>query len=259
MTWKESIENLVRALRENAKVVALFDLHVGDPVDDAEIELVHQRLGFALDPRFLEYFRQCNGLRLRWIEFFGDPPEDLTATFFENHQSGMSCGSINIPPLGELFPQTMDYRFNRRDDFVPDEYRLPLLGGYCDGTLRSRLRPLDDYLQSSSDSSFYNVALIADAQHPDPICILTSDYSAALADNAPMRARAYLDFVVASCGLTRARSTAMKNYGAAGNHPLIESVPRFANDPAEFLAYLLDKLPLERNQEIARAFEAVER
>lgn len=255
MSWKESIHILVRALKENPSV-ALFDLQVGEPVEEAEIALVHQRLGYELDSRFLDYFRQCNGLRLRWIEPLGDPPDDLTSAFFENHQSGMSCGSINIPRLAALFPQTMDYRFNRQDDFVPNERRVPILGGYCEETLRSRLRPLDDYLQSPSDSSFYNVALVADARFPDPVCILTQDYAAALSDCSPMLARGYLDFVVASCGLTRARLSGLKPHGSAGDHPLIQSIPRFAKDPEEFLRYLLDQVSLERNREISRAFEA---
>ena len=256
MTWKESVDTLVRALDGNPSI-ALFDARIGQPVTDPEIARVHERLGFELDPRFLDYFRQCNGLRLRWIELLGDPPDDLTGTFFEHHGSGMNCGSIHIPALGDLFPQTMDYRFNRQDEFVVDENRVPLLGGWCEETLRDRLRPLDDYLQSVSDSSFHNVALIADARYPDPVCILTSDYAAALSDNSPMRARAYLDFVVASCGLTRARLMCMKSYGYAGDHPLRETVPQFAKDPEEFLHYLLDQLPLDRNREIAKAFEAV--
>ncbi len=255
MTWKESVRTLVRALHENPSV-AVFDVRIGESAQEDEIALLHKRLGFELDPRFLEYFRQCNGVRLRWIELLGDRPDDLTATFFEHHSAGMNCGSINIPALADLFPQTMDYRFNREDNFVVDEHRLPLLGGYCEGTLRDRLRPLDDYLQSESDSSFYNVALIADSRYPDPVCIMTEDYSAALSDCSPMRARAYLDFVVASCGLTRARRVCLKPFGYEGDHPLVESVPRFAKDEEEFLRYLLDQLPLERNREIARAFES---
>lgn len=255
MSWRESIHTLVRALAENPSV-ALFDVRIGEPAGDTEIARVHARLGYELDARFLEYFRQCNGLRLRWIEPLGDPPEDLTGAFFESHRDGMSCGSINIPPLAELFPETMDYRYNRRDGFVPDERRVPILGGWCEGTLRDRLRPLDDYLQSAGDGSFYSVALVADARYPDPVCILTADYAAALADSSPMRARAYLDFVVASCGLTRARLLCMRPRGSAGDHPLVESAPRFAADPGELLRYLLDQLPLERSREIARAFEA---
>lgn len=255
MSWRESVHTLVRALRESPRV-ALFDVRIGEPAEEAEITRVHQRLGYELDQRFLAAFRECNGLRLRWVESFGDPPADLTGAFYENHRSGMSCGSINIPPLAELFPQQMDYRFNRRDDFVPDERRVPILGGWCEGTLRDRLRPLDDYLQSADDSSFHSVALVADARYPDPVCILLTDYGAALADCSPMRARGYLDFVVASCGLTRARHTCMKPHGSAGDHALVESVPRFAQDPAEFLRYLLDELPLERSREISRAFEA---
>lgn len=256
MTWKQSVHTLVRALGENPRV-ALFDAHIGEPAADAEIALVHQRLGFELDPRFLDYFRQCNGLRLRWIELMGPPPSELTGAFFDHHRSGLNCGSINIPSLAALFPLQMDYRFNRRDDFIVDEHRLPILGGFCEATLRDRLRPFDDYLQSPSDSSFHNVALIADARYPDPICILTEDYSAALSDCSPMRARTYLDFVVASCGLTRARHRGMKAHGYAGNHPIVESIPRLGNDPEEFLGYLLDKLSLERSMEIAGVFESL--
>lgn len=256
MTWKESVHTLVDALSENRRV-ALFDLRVGEPVEDAEVAQVHARLGYELDPRFLAYFRQCNGLRLRWIEPMGDPPADLTSAFFEYQQSGLSCGSINIPSLGVLFPETMDYRFNREDNPEADQHREPILGGWDAGLLRDRLRPFDDYLQSPSDSSFYNVGLVADARYADPVCILTSDYSAALSDCAPMRARAYLDFVVASCGLPRARLQCMRSRGSAGDYPLVESVPKLAADPAEFLRYLLDQLTLERYQEISRAFEAI--
>lgn len=256
MSWKESVHTLVSALTDSPQV-ALFDVHVGSPVTEAEIAQVHERLGYALDARFLDYFRTCNGLRLRWIELVGDRPADLTSAFFSHHTAGLPCGSINIPPLAALFPATMDYRFNREDDFVPGQEQVPLLGGFCAGALRNQLRPLDDYLQSATDSSFDNVALIADPRFADPVCILTTDYSAALSDCAPLRARAYLDFVVACCGLTRARHHALRSYGSAGNYPLIESLPRPASDPAEFLRYLLDQLPLTRSREIGRAFEAL--
>lgn len=262
MSFHKSVATLVSALTQNP-AVALFDLRIGGPLDAAELAQVHERLGFTLDPRFLDYFRQCNGLRLRWIESLGERPSDpsdpsaMAAAFFEHHSQGMNCGSINIPPLCELFPATMDYRFGREDEPSSDASSVPILGGFDEGALRSCLRPLDDYLQSESDSSFYNIALVADPRFPDPVCILTSDYSAALSDSPPMRARAYLDFVVQTCGLPRARLSALRSRGSEGDYPLIEQVPPPAKDPEEFLHYLLDQLPLERSREIAAAFAAI--
>lgn len=257
MSWGDEVRALVGALRANTWVKA-FDVHVGAPADEAEIAAVHGRLGYELDARFLAYFRACNGVRLRWIcPLPGDEDQDAAAVFFRHVAAGLDCGSINIPPLGALFPETMDHRFGRTDAFTPNEQTTPILGGWCEGTLRDRLRPLDDYLQRPDDSSFYNVALVADRRHADPVCILTSDYAAALSDHRPIRARAYLDLVVATCGLVRARVEVMKSGGAAGDYPLIESIRRPTREPGEFLACVLDQVPLERNREIWSAYEAI--
>lgn len=254
MPW-EHVPALVSAL-QSSPAIFLFDVRVGAPVTDDEIALVHGRLGYTLDPRFLEYFRRHNGLRLRWFERLDDAAVDSPEMkFFESAGQGLRCGSINVPALGSLFPEVMDYRFNRSDSFTPGQHRIPILGGWCADTLRDRLRPLDDYLQRSDDSSFYNVGLVADARYPDPVCILTSDYAAALSDHAPLRARAYLDLVVATCGLTSARLDVMKTGGAPADRPLVERIHPPTPEPTEFLQFLLDRVPLERSREIARACE----
>lgn len=251
MSWSDDVRGLVAELKSNPGCVCL-DAEVGEPVTDAEVAEVRARLGFDLDPRFLDYFRQCNGVRLRWGQTpFANPGDAPQAVFQRHLDERFDCGSINVPPLRDLFPAEMDYRFGRKDAFTPNVTTTPFLGGWCVDTLRDRLRPLDDYLRRPDDSSFYNVALVADARFPDPVCLLTEDYAAALTDHAPMRARAYLDLVVATCGLVRARGEVMKS----GRSELIERVAAPAASPVEFLRFVLDQLSLERYREISAAWE----
>lgn len=254
MSWGDDVRALADEVTTNPRCAA-FDVEVGAPADDAEVELVHRRLGFELDPRFLAYFRACNGLKLRWVQPLGDEERGDPGAFLRHVDDRMDCGSIRVPPLRELFPEAMDHRFNRRDDYTPNAETTPFLGGWCVGALRNALRPLDDYLWRPGDASFYNVALVADARSPDPVCVLTEDYAAALGEHRPMRARAYLDLVVATCGLVRARLDVMGHRGAAEDPPVVERVERPTREPREFLRHLLDQLPLERGREVGAAYE----
>jgi hypothetical protein len=252
--WGADVHALVEAL-EATEGLAVFDVEVGGAVDDVEVALVHRRLGFELAPEFLAYFRVCNGVRLRWLQPLGEGEEGDPSAFSRHAREGLPCGSINLPRLGDLFPETMDFRFGRRDDFTADTSTTPFLGGWGLGTLRDRLRPLDDFLRSPDDSSFTNVALVADARFADPVCLFTNDAGAALTDFVPMRARAYLDLVVATAGLVSARAEAFTPRHGVEDPAPIERISRPTPEPGEFLRCALDRLPLKRSREIWAAFQ----
>ena len=75
-----------------------------------------------------------------------------------------------------------------------------------------------------------------------------------------MRARGYLDLVVATCGSLSGRFFGMPGRGVRGDHPLVEAdAGWFAalGTPAEFLGYLLSELPSDRWRAIHAAGGAI--
>ena len=159
----------------------------------------------------------------------------MAAAFFDHHSQGLNCGSINIPPLCELFPATMDYRFGREDEPSSDASSVPILGGFDEGALRSCLRPSTTTAERKRQQLSTTSPLVADLRFPDPVCILTSDYSAALSDSPPMRACAYPRLLSSKPAVPRARLSAPRPRGSEGDSPLIEHVsppPKTPEAPA---------------------------
>lgn len=211
------VDALVAALEESEGAEIIL-LKRGDPVSDAEVAEVHERIGFELDPRFLEFFRVCNGLLLLWSYKTEKTDENPWKDFLQRQEAAGRSGIINVPSLTELFTPP---RCVFGEDFQrPGEYNEELLGGWDAYEVRSRMRDIDNFDVRLSESPYYQPALIEHPRFPDPPVVMLDDYAAAASDRIPMLARHYLNFVVAMAGNPRARHSALKNRGFGKNHPL---------------------------------------
>lgn len=254
--WKERIDEMMAALEESESTLVRV-AEIGEPVSQAEIDEVHAEIGYELDPRFLDFFRAANGIRLIWVTSYFDHVDDPVAHYHAQVEMN-TCGRINVPPLRELFEQP-GYLFGP-DYCKPKEYSEPCLGGWDTHALRSALRNIDDFEQTDGDSSYNLPGLVASERYPDPPILHTNDYAAALSDAHPMLARDYLAFVIATLGRPQERYQRLQSLGYGGNHELFVPQPGWLDalpDPATILAVMHDEVSLEENRAATASLEQV--
>jgi len=254
--WKERIDAMMAAL-EASETTLVRLAEVGEPVSQTEIDEVHAKIGYTLDPRFLDFFRAANGLRLIWVASYFDQHDDPVAHYHSQVDMN-TCGRINVPPLRKLFEQP-GYLFG--PDFCkPKERTQPCLGGWDEFELRSALRNIDDVEQTANDSSFNLLGLVASERYPDPPVLHTNDYAAALSDAHPMLARDYLAFVIATLGRPQERKQRLRSRGFGKNHELFVPQPGWldaAPPAAKILAIVHDEVSIEENQAITGSVEDI--
>lgn len=254
--WKARIDEMMAALEASESTLVRV-AEVGEPVSQSEIDEVHATLGYELDPRFLDFFRAANGIRLIWVTSYFDAVDD-SISHYHSQVDMNTCGRINVPPLRELFEQP-DYLYGW-DMYEPKQYTERCLGGWDAFALRSALRNIDDFEHRVDDSSFNLLGLVASERYPDPPVIYTNDYVAALSDAYPMLARDYLAFVIATLGRPQERYQRLKSRGAGGNHELFIPQPGWLDalpTPAMILAVMHDEVSLEENNAATASLEAV--
>lgn len=254
--FKERIDAMMAAL-EACDSTLVRVAEIGEPVSQQEIDEVQAKIGYELDPRFLDFFRAANGMRLIWVTSYFDQHDDPIEHYHSQVEMN-TCGRINVPSLAELF-EPVQYLFG--EDFCgPKEHSLPCLGGWDEFELRSALRNIDDFEQRPDDSSYRLLGLVESARYPDPPVLLTEDYVAALADGHPMLARDYLAFVIATLGRPQERYQRLRSRGFSENHALFVPNPGWLDvvpGPAKILAVMHDQVSLEENQAATAILEDV--
>lgn len=212
------------------KNIHLIDAELGAPLEDAELARVESRLGFALDPRFVAYFREMNGARVAWVE--GTKPKrsakkvepamsrDQAVELWVKHRlDGGLFGAFHIPRLDEIFSESRPNEIGPGTTGVD----VPILGGWKDEALRARLRIFDrwEYLLPVGEGGFDLVTVVAAPGITDPVLLRASDQGAALSDHRPMRARSYLEMLAVTAG-GQERFLFLRSEGAPGDHPIVE-------------------------------------
>ncbi|QED29890.1 SMI1/KNR4 family protein [Microvenator marinus] len=254
--FKERIDAMMAAL-EACDSTLVRVAEIGEPVSQQEIDEVHAKIGYELDPRFLDFFRAANGIRVIWVTSYFDQHDDPIDHYHAQVEMN-TCGRINVPRLSELFEQP-GYLFGW-DYCQPKEHTQPCLGGWDEFALRSALRNIDDFEQTNNDSSYRLLGLVQSERYPDPPVLLTDDYAAALSDGHPMLARDYLAFVIATLGRPQERYQRLRSRGFSKNHALFVPNPGWLDvvpEPAKILAVMHDQVSLEENQAVHAILEDV--
>jgi hypothetical protein len=109
--------------------VQVISYHVFDPATEKEIKEVEEFLGRELEQGIKEFYRQCNGIQLRWIrkdsEYF-KPREFGTFipgpfTYEDVLDDSMALdGCVNILPIKEVFLTNLIERYGR-NPFAKDD------------------------------------------------------------------------------------------------------------------------------------------
>lgn len=252
--WIARIDALLAALNEHP-LTAVSVCERGAPLSDEDLATVEARLGYALDPAFVDFFRAADGLKVCWTTTY------LDGDYAAQREEGFPCGGINIPSLLELFPAKKDHLFGW-DSVSPGENQLPILGGWDERALREALRDIDNYTFIVDEMPFKRIALVADARYPSPVLLMTDDYTAAIADHRPMKAVDYLDLVVATLGAEAPRLACLRARGYAADHAMFEPAPGWLDSipaPDAVIKYHHDELSLEEFNRIDEALRAIGR
>ncbi len=210
----------------------IVEFKTNEGVSDEEIATVESELGFSLDPNFLSYFKSTNGWTLKWVEggelSKSDAETKLASLKSRGHRG--QFGEIVIPSLESLFSKDLQHYLGDGDA----SYKLPILGGYSDLTLRENLRMLNN----PGEDYFNFVTIFADDAHKDPVCLRADDHGADLSGAHPIRARTYFELQMFYLGDGQDDFFSPKGFG--GDHSLIDinasefpSIPRLLPEPNE--------------------------
>lgn len=199
---------------KNHQELVLLNTHVCPPVTQAEIDEVQEELGFQLEPSILDFYKQANGLSLRWIhkENPNYEPEEYTySDKFMSHfdvidNNGEEDGCICILPLKKML-----VGINWKDHLYfddDDEDKKEFMGKSYDSLEFDRsLRPFDYF-------NFYNMAafFIKEKTAPLPV-IMGDDHGACFDDSLITSFQSYMNFVLAHYGATAPRKETLGQYG----------------------------------------------
>ncbi len=211
-TFRSRLEAHVEILLTAEASLVRYD--VNPPVDGSALAEIEERLGFALDPRFVDYFRSTNGWDLRWVQRKGLTREQAAEYAAKNPKF---LHYFTVPSLETLFAP-------ERDAFIPAGTAgstEPLLGGYDEEWLRRNLR----VLALHDDTGYESILLLADSRHPDPVVIRARDHAAALSDCRPVRARFFFEERLFMMGNRPSTLLFFEDKGAAGDHPMVDLDP----------------------------------
>lgn len=208
------IDAMLTTLSSDPRVEVLL-VERQPPLSLDALERIQAELGWELDPRFVAFFRANNGLRVFWVDASFEPEEDTPDRPWEHWLQARSaevpCGSIQVPTLEEILFEPSDFE---GFDLAYGEHIATVLGQWDMTMFYERLKEIDDYEHDLGMGSYFMPGMVLDPLYPDPVVIFSDDYKAAVDATTPMLAREYLDMVVATLGIERARRD---RFGYAGD------------------------------------------
>jgi hypothetical protein len=100
--YKKCVEEMIQELKGDDSI-SVQACWIGEPAQEDDIKKIHEALGYTLCDDFLAFYRQCDGLQLKWSKDMVAAPELVTQPLFDIDEWDeiVSDGSINILPLRE--------------------------------------------------------------------------------------------------------------------------------------------------------------
>lgn len=196
---------MVEELKTCPDRVVLLNYNVFKPVSDEVVRRVEDALSFALDPSIIAFFKQSNGLQLRWT-LRDNPRYDPEKQKFQYEplislyaweKPVRATGFVNILPLERIFLgdwEDMVWFRNAR------EFQIRFLGVEYDGAFfQQHIKPFDVF-----DAYYTTVFFIGDREH-NPKVLLAKDRHADLTSSKITDFESYMEFLIASRGIVEER------------------------------------------------------
>jgi hypothetical protein len=196
---------MVEGLRDCPEEVALLSYNVFAPVAEETVREVEESLGFRLAEPVKSFFRQTNGLQLRWMSKASpryDPRKHrLSYEPFKSLYpwSGYltETGLVNILPLEEIF-------FGDWHDLVwfdnEESYQITFFGVEYDRLFfKQHVKPFDLFNKE------YTMAFFVGDGQADPKVLMGSDHNADFTSTEVTDFESYMEFLIAKKGVVDER------------------------------------------------------
>lgn len=222
----EAFNSLARELARHSKT-ELLGYHTFAPLSLVEIERLETTYHCQLDDAIRHFYTQTNGLQMRWMlksnpayhpekyppfhHTVAPVPWEYTEDNFEKED-----GCVLILPLETILRSVVSPDLAQQDVVIDQK-------NYSTIDFHTRIRPFDGF------SYYCNMALFLQ-KNEAPFVLLGDESGTCFVDSKRMRFATYLDFVLASKGLSARRKTffsAQNGY----QQPLIKKLPPKAQQP----------------------------
>lgn len=211
------IQDLADQLK-NDPSVQLLNFNLFPAVTEAIIEERENELGYKLDHSITSFFKQTNGLQIRWINknatsfsaeehLFSEEPLYYLEPLWEGSSRDIAC--INILPFEDIFFGNWEEQEGRQimhlwDDYLCDydayEREKTFLGRtYNEGEFRDAVRPFDLF------SNFYATGFLLEEGESNPKVIIIEDQWAGIGTDDITTFEEYLHMIIDSAGKIRSR------------------------------------------------------
>ena len=206
-SYLERFETIAHLLRSHPEI-ALVNFHYNPPVSEDEIEQVVETRGAAISDSILTFYRECNGLWLRWLTLDNNSYDAKLHGFKEGsfrYVEAADCefdGGICLFPLAETFVDRdwkdqlwFDWMENSNDTIPLEERDVDLL------SFSKSLRPFDycDY--------YYLTAFVdIEPKTAEPAILLGADQGANWRSSYVVDFHTYMEFVLSCFGAVRPRA-----------------------------------------------------
>lgn len=214
MSYLARFHQLAEELKAHPKV-RLLAYHSFDPVDPQQIEAAELFLGQSLDHRIKDFYKETNGLQLRWIfENNEDLDERLhqwkaEAEHWNYAKDAFRAedGVIFMLPFEQVFAEAIDHGLDilkgqEEISFMKERYDL--------SDFYQKIRPFDAF------SSYCNMAFFMDGT-AYPTLVMGDEHCSNYTDSRLTNFASYLEFLLATKGLCRKRKSF---YGQYQGHEL---------------------------------------
>ncbi|MFT5684828.1 MAG: hypothetical protein ACI8RZ_005773 [Myxococcota bacterium] len=196
--WLARFQAMVKALRGHPDV-EILNVNIGLPASEAKIADVEKRLGKKLHPSISNFYRQCDGLSLRWIHTGHDSYEHkaaATSGMLRQYdlENGASTGSFLIFPIVDTF---FSNSWSGILYFDHDKDREETWNGktYPAMTFGRSLRPFDYF------SQFRLMGFVMVEGDGNPTVCMGDDYGACWTDSKTTDFESYMESMLAHYGM----------------------------------------------------------
>lgn len=208
--YLDRFKAMVEELREHPDVVVTH-FNVFPPVSERAFLRARHEFGAEIPEDFLKFYRQTNGLQLRWL-FRGavdfDAQLDRGGKYSElsyrsvYEDNGSIAGCINIQPMKDIFGFGGAWEGIVYFEEAKDQFTQEWLGTiYPNNAFRKSMKPIDYY-------NFYYSILLLTIEKPGPLPILSSSgYFKNIGSSAFASFEDYMEFILAAKGLVSARQS----------------------------------------------------
>jgi hypothetical protein len=211
-SFKARFTDMVGDLRKSGGIT-ITHFWMGPPVDEQDVQAVETKLGYALDAEIKAFFRQTNGLQLRWLKAAPGAATVSTENPGLLTDDDPAEGLVNILPMRRLFIDE-DYDDRIYMDWMQGQEQVFSGVTYDLFEFMRSIRPFDNF------NTYGSMALVLGTQAANPPAVLGDSHNASFTNSRITDFASYLEAVLRDRGEVSARRTLFKGSDGHEQPPL---------------------------------------